>query len=67
MSEALTGGKSLGEVQTSVQRILRSQFRDVSADVSVSRLRTIRIYVVGDVVDAGAYDISSLSTHAMQD
>jgi protein involved in polysaccharide export with SLBB domain len=58
----LVSGKSLGEVQTTVQRALRSQFRDVSADVSVSRLRTIRIYVVGDVVEAGAYDISSLST-----
>jgi polysaccharide biosynthesis/export protein len=55
-------GKSLGEVQLTVQRILRTQFRDVSADVSVSRLRTIRVYVVGDVVEAGAYDISSLST-----
>ncbi len=58
----LVSGKSLGDVQLTVQRILRSQFRDVSADVSVSRLRTIRVYVVGDVVEAGAYDISSLST-----
>ena len=55
-------GKNLGDVQLMVQRILRTQFRDVSADVSVSRLRTIRIYVVGDVVEAGAYDVSSLST-----
>jgi polysaccharide biosynthesis/export protein len=55
-------GKSLGDVQLTVQRILRTQFRDVSADVSVSRLRTIRVYVVGEVVEAGAYDISSLST-----
>jgi protein involved in polysaccharide export with SLBB domain len=58
----LVSGKSLGEVQLSIQRVLRSQFRDVSADVSISRLRTIRVYVVGEVVDAGAYDISSLST-----
>jgi polysaccharide export outer membrane protein len=58
----LVSGKSLGEVQQEVQRILRSQFRDVSADVSVSRLRTIRVYVVGEVVEAGPYDISSLST-----
>jgi polysaccharide export outer membrane protein len=58
----LVSGKNLADVQLTVQRILRSQFRDVSADVSVSRLRTIRIYVVGDVVEAGAYDISSLST-----
>jgi polysaccharide export outer membrane protein len=58
----LVSGKSLGDVQLTVQRVLRSQFRDVSADVSVSRLKTIRIYVVGDVVEAGAYDVSSLST-----
>jgi polysaccharide export outer membrane protein len=58
----LVSGKSLGEVQQEVQRLLRSQFRDVSADVSVSRLRMIRVYVVGEVVEAGAYDISSLST-----
>lgn len=58
----LVSGKSLGEVQLAVQHVLRNQFRDVSADVSVSRLRTIRVYVVGEVVEAGAYDISSLST-----
>lgn len=58
----LVSGKSLGEVQLEVQRVLRSQFRDVSADVSVSRLRMIRVYVVGEVVEAGPYDISSLST-----
>ncbi len=55
-------GKSLGEVQEVVQRILRTQYRDVSADVSLSRLRTVRVYVVGEVVSPGAYDISSLST-----
>src|SRR5262249_33211405 len=31
-------------------------------DVSLSRLRTVRVYVVGDVQRAGAYDVSSLST-----
>ncbi|MFZ0461988.1 MAG: SLBB domain-containing protein [Candidatus Acidiferrales bacterium] len=58
----LVAGKSLADVQQSVQQTLRSQFRDVSADVSLARLRTIRVYVVGDVVNPGAYDISSLST-----
>lgn len=55
-------GDSLAQVQEAVQKTLRSQFRDVSADVSLSRLRTIRVYVVGDVERPGAYDISSLST-----
>jgi protein involved in polysaccharide export with SLBB domain len=58
----LVSGKSLGDVQQNLQQILRTQFRDVSADVSLSRLRTIRIYEVGDVANAGAYDVSSLST-----
>jgi polysaccharide biosynthesis/export protein len=55
-------GKSLAELQLSLQQILRTQFRDVSADVSLARLRTIRVYEVGDVANPGAYDISSLST-----
>ena len=55
-------GRSLGEVQLAVQKAIGTQFRDTSAEVSVSRLRTIRVYVVGEVVEAGAYDISSLST-----
>lgn len=58
----LVSGKTLGEVQTTVQAVLRSQYRDASADVSLSRLRTIRVYVVGEVDEPGAYDISSLST-----
>lgn len=55
-------GKSLGEVQRLVQSALRTQFRDVQVDVSLSRLRSVRVYVVGDVQRAGAYDISALST-----
>ncbi len=55
-------GRTLGEVQEVVQRILREQYRDVSADLSLGRLRTVRVYVAGEVVSPGAYDISSLST-----
>lgn len=61
-SPLLVTGKSLAEVQADIQHAMRSAFRDVSADVSVSRLRTVRVYVVGEVARAGAYDISSLST-----
>jgi polysaccharide biosynthesis/export protein len=58
----LVSGKSLGEVQQSVQDGLRTEFREISADVSLARLRTVRVYVVGDVALPGAYDVSSLST-----
>lgn len=58
----LVSGNTLGDVQETVQRLLRTQFRNVSADVSVTRLKTVRVYVVGDVEHPGAYDVSSLST-----
>src|SRR6266403_2613258 len=58
----LVSGRTLGDVQQEVQHVLRTQFRDVSADVSLQRLRTVRVYVVGDVSSPGAYDVSSLST-----
>lgn len=58
----LVSGRSLGDVQRTVQQLLRTQYRDISADVSLSRLRTVRVYVVGEVAEPGAYDISSLST-----
>ena len=58
----LVSGYSLGEVQQVVQKAIGTQYRDTSADVSVARLRTVRIYVVGEVEQPGAYDISSLST-----
>lgn len=55
-------GKSLGEVQQLVQTTLRTQYRDAQADVSLARLRSVRVYVVGDVAWPGAYDVSALST-----
>jgi protein involved in polysaccharide export with SLBB domain len=55
-------GRSLGEVQQAVQKAITTQYRDTSADVSVAKLRTVRVYVVGEVEEPGAYDISSLST-----
>jgi protein involved in polysaccharide export with SLBB domain len=58
----MVSGETLGQVQQNVQRLLRTQFRNVSADVSVTRLKTVRVYVVGDVEHPGAYDVSSLST-----
>ncbi len=55
-------GHTLGDVQRIVQTALRTQFRQLEANVSLNRLRTVRVYVVGDVERPGAYDISSLST-----
>jgi protein involved in polysaccharide export with SLBB domain len=58
----MVSGDTLGTVQETVQRLLRTQFRNVSADVSITRLKTVRVYVVGDVEHPGGYDVSALST-----
>lgn len=55
-------GKNLAAVQQELQQVLKTQYRDISVGVALGRLRTIRIYEVGDVSNPGAYDISSLST-----
>ena len=58
----LVAGKTLGEVQHTVQKQLSNEFRDVQTDISLARVRTVRVYVVGDVANPGAYDVNALST-----
>jgi polysaccharide export outer membrane protein len=58
----LVNGQTLGNLQQMLQTQLRTQLKNISVDVSLTRLRSVRVYVVGDVEHAGAYDISSLST-----
>ncbi len=58
----VVAGLSLERTQALVQSALSQQFRDARVSVSIARLRSVRVYVVGDVQRPGAYDISSLST-----
>ncbi|HYX68449.1 MAG TPA: SLBB domain-containing protein [Terriglobales bacterium] len=58
----MVAGHSLGDAEVMIQRAMSQQYRDVTVNVSLGKLRTVRVYVVGDVVNPGAYDISALST-----
>ena len=58
----VVAGLTLEHTETLVQKALTQQFKDAHVTVSVAHLRTVRVYVVGDVQRPGAYDISSLST-----
>lgn len=58
----VVAGLSLERAQELIQSALGAQFRDAKIAVTIARLRTVRVYVVGDVQRPGAYDISSLST-----
>lgn len=57
-----TAGLPLGRVQNMVEAALKQQYRNAQVSVTVSRLRSVRVYVVGDVQRPGGYDISSLAT-----
>ncbi len=58
----VVAGMTLQHAQAVLEDALKRQYRDARVDITLARLRTIRVYVVGDVQRPGAYEISSLST-----
>jgi protein involved in polysaccharide export with SLBB domain len=58
----MVAGQTVTAAQQMIQRVLSGQFKNARIDISLTRLRTVRVYVVGDVAQPGAYDLSSLST-----
>jgi protein involved in polysaccharide export with SLBB domain len=56
------GGLTLEQAQNLIGSALKQQYRNAQAVVTVSHLRSVRVYVVGDVQRPGGYDISSLAT-----
>lgn len=58
----VVAGRTLGDAQQRIEQLLARQFKDITVDVTLGKLRAVRVYVVGDVKNPGAYDISSLST-----
>jgi len=55
-------GLTLGRVEAMVQGVLLHQFRDAHSSVTVSRLHTVRVYIAGDVMRPGGYELSPLAT-----
>ncbi|MGA9461781.1 MAG: SLBB domain-containing protein [Terracidiphilus sp.] len=55
-------GLSLDRAQHRIEGALQPQYRSVQVAVTVARLHSVRVYVVGDVQRPGGYDISSLAT-----
>lgn len=55
-------GLTLGRAEALIEATLKPQYRNAQVSVTVARLRTVRVYVVGDVQRPGAYDLSSLSS-----
>ncbi|MGA7243576.1 MAG: SLBB domain-containing protein, partial [Terracidiphilus sp.] len=55
-------GLSIAQGQEAIRIALQTQYRNAHVEISLGRVHTVRVYVVGDVQRPGAYDISSLST-----
>jgi protein involved in polysaccharide export with SLBB domain len=55
-------GLPLQKAEAMMEGALKRQYRNAQVSVSVSRLRSVRVYVVGDVQRPGAYDVSALAT-----
>ncbi|MFP5230234.1 MAG: SLBB domain-containing protein [Acidobacteriota bacterium] len=55
-------GLPLEKTQSLITAALQRQYRDAKVAVTVSSLRSVRVYVVGDVQQPGGYDASSLAT-----
>ncbi len=55
-------GLPLERAQALITDALKQQYRNAQVAVTVSGLRSVRVYVVGDVQSPGGYDISSLAT-----
>lgn len=58
----MISGMTIAQAQDAIEHALNAQFHDEHVEISLGRLRTVRVYVVGDVQRPGAYDVSSLST-----
>jgi protein involved in polysaccharide export with SLBB domain len=55
-------GLSFDQVRTDIERRVASQMIGVRANVTMGQLRSIRIFILGDVIRPGTYTVSGLST-----
>jgi polysaccharide biosynthesis/export protein len=55
-------GTTFGKVPELIKASLSQAFRTVQVNVTMGKLRLIKVYLVGEVVSPGDYDVSSLST-----
>jgi protein involved in polysaccharide export with SLBB domain len=58
-------GVRFGQVEALIKRELEKYYVNFDLSVSMGRLRTFKVFVLGDVVSPGSYDVSSLATAFM--
>ena len=58
----MVSGKTLENAEQAIERVMVRRFNNAKVDLSLARVKTVRIYVVGEVERPGAYQVSALST-----
>lgn len=58
----VVAGVSYMQLQHVIHSLLAKVFKDFELDVSIGKLRLIKVYMVGEVKNPGDYNINSLST-----
>jgi protein involved in polysaccharide export with SLBB domain len=58
----MINGLTIAQAQTAIQHALGTQFQNEKVEISIEKVHTVRVYVVGEVQRPGAYDVSALST-----
>jgi len=56
------GGLTFSQAERAITSRLGAHLKRFEVHVAMARLRTIKVYVVGEVVRPGAYEVSSLAT-----
>jgi polysaccharide export outer membrane protein len=55
-------GLSYGDLKPVIEQELSKYYEKINVGISLADLRTIRVFIVGEVVRPGSYSVSSLST-----
>jgi protein involved in polysaccharide export with SLBB domain len=62
IGEIVVWGMTLSDFESKVNQQLSAIYSDFKSSVSLGKIRSIRIYLTGEVVKPGAYTVSSLTT-----
>ena len=55
-------GSTFGQAKKMISDAYTRQYSGIRIDVTMGALRTIKVYVLGDVLQPGAYEVSALAT-----
>ncbi len=62
IGEMVVWGKTVSDFQTNLRKTFSEVYSEFKMNITLGKIRSIRVYVVGEVNKPGAYTVSSLTT-----